>query len=427
MESSMEQQEQSRSRKGLLAMAGAAALALAVAGGGAAWWAMGSGAKAPKPQAAETAPVSLAEADLLFPGDAIMTRVVDVNTGEPLSKCEMKLSTALREAWVPYETTDGLVTLSKAAKTKGPVTLRLRAPGYCATEVKILYSNLPDGMRKRPFDVALEPLRAGEGYVFDKETGQPIEDVYVRLLGSGEPVVRGQVYPVDETALDRTDEEGHFFLEGYGDASASHLLLWHLDYPIRIVSDFGAEEDPMHTITYSKGGGLTVYFHNEGTPPAGLAPELWLVAERGVPAVPVPDPVVMNAGRFSVAPLAAGAYVVRLVYAEDGSEWGRAPLLVAEGKVTHEEWDLAQFGGVWGTVPNAGEVPVREVEIALAQRPDCPVYSSPLNEAGEFEFGFLPTGAYIISVWRKDQAFPYRQPHNVHPGEWAELEVKAPG
>lgn len=401
-------------------------LALGVACGAAAWWLLARGEHAEPPaEAGAESSAKLPVDSLLIPSNAVLTRVLDATTKEPLSSCEMKLSTALREEWVSYETTDGLLTIAHAAHASEPITLEVRAPGYCANEIKILYSNLPQPMRKLPFEVLLHPLRPGHGYVTGKASGKPIEDMYVRLLGEGAPVVRGRMYRPDRVTLDRTDADGHFYLAGLASAPAKHLLLWHPDYPMHVISGFNPDEQPVHRIAVGKGGALSVRLHNEGAPPAGLAPELWYIPGRGIPAVPVPDPIIMDEGRFDVAPLAPGSYAIRFILAEDGSEWGRAPVVVAEGNVTRQEWDLTRFGGIWGIVHNTARVAVREVEVALANHADCPIYSVELQGVPEFEFGFLPSGAYVVSVWPEEGETPFRKPHNVRPGEWSEVHVQA--
>ncbi len=351
--------------------------------------------------------------------------VADAETKAPITEFKMRREPAPSANWLANKSADGRIELSGFLDRR--MRLNLRANGYLPSFVELLYANVPEDGVMKAVTVLLEPGYDLNGFVVDDATGSPIPGAHVRAMAS---VEKGDFedYPAADPAVpvDATDEDGHYRLTVTPPAAGRYIVAWADNYAVTLIEQDLAALQHAVEFRLQPGGNKTFLLRQSGElvgrmdihldqpqfPEATHVMPLRSTSRQDHPAV------------FRHVP--QGIYRATLRVPGSG-EWGRAVIAIAPDVAPTTEWDVDEFGGLFGTIEDYDpEVPVR-VSIVDARFPFVPIFDTAPDEAGLFEFGFLPPGPYSVRVAHAgSKETPNARKYNVVNGEWREILVSMP-
>jgi RNA polymerase sigma-70 factor, ECF subfamily len=337
---------------------------------------------------------------------AFAGRVVRADTGEPLQDFEVLVvpggnlgSMQQFRQWdfKPFSDPDGRFRVDGVQNTGDAYVLYLaRAEGYAVGQALV---RMGEGEDAEEPVVKLAAGAVVEGVVVDDE---------------GRPVPGGRIIAEELRNLDNVDQltdtiadaDGAFRLEGMS-SDITTISAYHPDYPVGMVDvSLTPGQTTQVRIVLAEGGIVEGRVTRDGRPVADAsirleAPVTVLILNLGDGANSQLSTRTDLHGKYRFSSVKSGKAEVSAFDPATGEELRRLiqPVVVAQGRVTHANFDLQTWGGsVEGLVHLAG-TPAKEGFVRLygstasgREFRHCPL------EGGSFRADGLPPGAILLEV-----------------------------
>jgi hypothetical protein len=357
-------------------------------------------------------PLNASGIDLVLRKSEIRGQVIDAVTGGPIEQFELRVSREIRpdlgpqdsrpfRTWSSYTTPDGQFVLPVFLDT---VQIEARAPGY---EWKLIGVEAPRGEVLEDLAIELSPGWDVYGTVLDAATEQPIEGA--RVAVGFRPI--SQWKGIQDDQFDAvTGPDGSFNISGRAAGETVNLQAWCEGYAPEFVFGHKIAFGRDARILLSRGGTLRGRVFPDGEPVTRLHGSL----VYGIPGQPgrvnfQASAFTSDDGSYMMSGLPYGRYELRIV--KELSETSiRAEMILAatwvdieDGVTVELEHDLADYSVVHGRLPDLESYDGVVVALCDARYPFEPLYlsaeaydTSGPDANGEFRFGLVPPGEYIV-------------------------------